>query len=145
MAILENGDSSVLGLWIVLGCLLLYCFSYMVFQVSHCIIKMIHNTRFRNIHNNNVIVNSEREPFVGNVDSVTLPLTDFSLNVQCGICFEEDNVSNMRKTIGCGHYFHQDCLGKWIIELQNQMFHWKTWTCPTCRSLLYSHIINKNI
>ncbi|CAD8112111.1 unnamed protein product [Paramecium sonneborni] len=43
----------------------------------------------------------------------------------CSICIEEDYLRIMK----CKHYFHNDCINRWLIEKNN---------CPNCRSILNS-------
>ena len=40
----------------------------------------------------------------------------------CNICLE---VNNDSVVLPCGHFFHENCIDKWLLEKSN--------VCPTCR------------
>lgn len=40
----------------------------------------------------------------------------------CNICLEDNNDSIV---LPCGHFFHENCISKWLLE--------KSIACPTCR------------
>jgi hypothetical protein len=40
----------------------------------------------------------------------------------CNICLE---VNNDSVVLPCGHFFHEECISKWLLE--------KSISCPTCR------------
>ena len=44
---------------------------------------------------------------------------------ECSICYEEMNITDVA-TLPCGHQYHKQCVGSWMLEVR------KT-TCPLCR------------
>ena len=45
----------------------------------------------------------------------------------CSICMEEFKIGENVKILGCEHYFHKDCVVKWL-KTDN--------TCPNCRTIV---------
>ena len=43
----------------------------------------------------------------------------------CAICHENLNISETKTLVGCGHIFHNDCIGMWFETSR---------TCPICRN-----------
>merc|ERR1719197_992195 len=51
---------------------------------------------------------------------------------ECCICMEKFSEKGVIKRTGCQHYFHEECLGKW---LKTQV------TCPLCRNDLEKEVL----
>lgn len=45
---------------------------------------------------------------------------------ECSICQDVFDSSRLIKRTSCGHFFHEDCLGKWLGEYAR--------ICPLCRT-----------
>lgn len=57
-------------------------------------------------------------------------------NNRCVICLSEFNVGEKESTLPCLHFFHSNCIEKWIIE--------KRW-CPVCKyEISLDSLLNKN-
>ena len=54
----------------------------------------------------------------------------------CSICISPIDRDNSKQILKCGHYFHHDCVTRWIDEGKN--------TCPICRSLIDDTIEETN-
>jgi hypothetical protein len=52
------------------------------------------------------------------------------INENCGVCLEKLDVSNLSKKTNCSHFFHKDCILKWLKIGKN--------SCPICRKNLYT-------
>ena len=48
---------------------------------------------------------------------------------QCTICFEDFEVAETVRQLGCKHCFHTKCLNPWMISNWNK----ENFTCPLCR------------
>ena len=63
---------------------------------------------------------------------------DFPYDDICSICLDEftiDNNINVVKTINCSHYFHKDCIDRWLHIRQ---------TCPNCNINLVARFIEQD-
>lgn len=54
------------------------------------------------------------------------PKGDDGEDPECAVCQDVFDSSRTIKKTSCGHYFHEDCLGKWLSEYSRM--------CPLCRS-----------
>uniref|UniRef100_A0A7N0VFM1 Uncharacterized protein n=1 Tax=Kalanchoe fedtschenkoi TaxID=63787 RepID=A0A7N0VFM1_KALFE len=57
-------------------------------------------------------------------------------NVMCRICFQGENEGSerSRKMVSCkdcGKKYHRSCIKNW--GKRRDLFHWSSWTCPSCR------------
>ena len=79
-----------------------------------------------------IIWNNNIEPF-SNFSSQVLSEEDFNTFVRknnnsiCSICLDS-NTENVVVELPCKHYFHEECIGKWLMERVN--------TCPLCKSIV---------
>lgn len=44
----------------------------------------------------------------------------------CGVCLLDFETDDEIKKTRCEHYFHAECIGKWLSECNT--------TCPTCQA-----------
>jgi hypothetical protein len=49
------------------------------------------------------------------------------VETECPICFEKFNENDDIIILHCKHYFHIDCIKRWLTKEQN--------TCPVCREI----------
>ena len=54
---------------------------------------------------------------------------------RCSICMEDFKTDDIIRVLNCNHYYHHDCIDKWLIKHK---------TCPYCRNNLTENIIPKN-
>jgi len=54
---------------------------------------------------------------------------------KCSICMEYFKTNDIIRVLNCNHYYHHDCIDKWLIRHK---------TCPYCRNNLTENIIPKN-
>jgi hypothetical protein len=67
-----------------------------------------------------------------------LPTHAFTINMErssaaapseCEICFEVHMNGQIMRTLSCGHWFHRDCIDRWLIDEQTH----KLRSCPLCK------------
>nr|GMC84492.1 putative transcription factor HALR/MLL3, involved in embryonic development [Ipomoea batatas] len=69
-------------------------------------------------------------------DTAGEELTQSNAKIMCRLCFrgENDGSEKAKKMLSCktcGKKYHRSCLKTWA---QNRdLFHWSSWTCPSCR------------
>lgn len=55
--------------------------------------------------------------------------TDGQEDITCAVCLTDfHRTDRIRRLAGCGHFFHMECLDKWI--------NYERYTCPLCRSTI---------
>ena len=93
------------------------------------------NNRFNNSQiipveiNNNIIIVINNDNINNNlVDKINnIPNNIESINNVCSICIEQND--NLIKLINCDHYFHKECINKWILQpIRTSSL------CPICRN-----------
>ena len=60
-------------------------------------------------------------------------------NSDCAICQEQNNETSVMTT--CCHYFHAECMNKWIKKCENHL----NVTCPMCRSTVIPRAMYERI
>ena len=88
------------------------------------------------------------EPMMNEMIDVKTPLTQKSYNEiptvtygtvkhentgsnNCSICLENFNDDDVVKRTNCKHFFHPECISKWVLKMKH--------TCPICRTSLGDH------
>lgn len=61
---------------------------------------------------------------------------------ECNICqeaavFEDEPCTTIVQIRNCEHFFHEACLGNWLVE---SITRGRTGTCPICRSVLINNV-----
>ncbi|EER04979.1 hypothetical protein Pmar_PMAR016964, partial [Perkinsus marinus ATCC 50983] len=64
----------------------------------------------------------------------------------CNVCIDSIEAGVTRRTLWCGHVFHNDCIRTWLLrpqrirsrftdgaELQTRLYDPANMSCPTCR------------
>jgi len=116
--------------------------------VLQTISNVMHNA-VRQISNEieaNLFDSSLRSPSINDFDSVLHPelsdpehyefvimpyknMVNKKEHTSCPICFDEYEQNSMILSTSCLHFFHEDCLKKWVQTDQNH-------SCPICRTKL---------
>ena len=130
------GDNSYLYVSIGLGTII----------SCYCIYKKWINRRRRqeieNLHNNSessvsMLSVFEQDFIPINTDLLMNSLNNFILAIDkednCPICLDELQRNEIVSVLNCGHFYHKDCLFKWIDQ--------KKYKCPVCRDAVFSNII----
>jgi hypothetical protein len=77
-----------------------------------------------NNNNDNNIINSLKNK-INNIPNININDSEY-INNSCSICLE--NNDNFIKLSNCDHYFHKDCINKWISQdIKTSSL------CPVCR------------
>jgi len=63
------------------------------------------------------------------IDSIPIvPLTEaLASGKNCVICLEDFEEGSKAKKLGCGHYFHPECIDRWLKI---------SGTCPMCKEVV---------
>ena len=56
---------------------------------------------------------------------VTYDTATLGSESHCPVCYADFEVGTLVKMLPCGHFFHHDCIGMWLVE--------KHLNCPVCR------------
>lgn len=52
-------------------------------------------------------------------------LLDCYRQISCPVCLEDYEQGETLKVLGCGHFFHKECIGKWLTGVRGE--------CPVCK------------
>lgn len=74
--------------------------------------------------NNNKENNNVKEK-IKNIPQIFYQKNKFE-NFECSICIDEFKDNELLKQLKCGHIFHRECLGQWLLNMNN---------CPICKRL----------